>query len=67
MALARQWISSKVSKVQTVDPNADLVRRIKEAADTWSFVAQVLGLKWRKDAARSEMVMTQPDVSAKET
>ena len=67
MAPARQQISSKFSKVQTVDPNADLVRSIKEAADKWSFVAQMLGLKWRKDAARSKTVMTQPHFSAKET
>jgi hypothetical protein len=58
MAPARQQKSSECSEVQvqTVDPNADLVRRIKEAADKWSFVAQNLGLKWRKDAARSKMV-----------
>ncbi|KAF8495236.1 prolyl oligopeptidase [Russula emetica] len=30
--------------------------KIKEAADKWSFVAQTLGLKWRKDAARRIMV-----------
>lgn len=39
-----------------MDPSVDLVRRIKEAADKWSFVAQTLGLKWRKDTARSKMV-----------
>jgi len=39
-----------------VDYNAEFVRSIKEDADKWSFVAQTLGLKWRKGAARSEMV-----------
>jgi len=55
MAPVRQQKSSECSEVQTVDPNADLVRRIKEAADKWSFVAQNLGLKWRKDATRNKM------------
>jgi hypothetical protein len=55
MALARQQKSSKCSEVQTVDPNADLFHRIKEAADKWSFVAQMLGLEWHKDTARSRM------------
>lgn len=55
MVLARQQKSSKCSEVQTVDPNVDLVRRIKETADKWSFVAQMLGLKWHKDATRSRM------------
>jgi hypothetical protein len=49
MALASQPKSSKCFEVQTADPDADLVRRIKEAADKWSFVAQTLGLQWRTD------------------
>ena len=49
MALASQRSSSKCFEVQTADFNADLVHRIKEAADKWSFVAQTLGLQWRTD------------------
>jgi hypothetical protein len=55
MAPASQQSSSKWFEVQTVDRNADLVRRIKEAADKWSFVAQTLGLKRRTDAASKKM------------
>ena len=49
MAPASQRNSSKCFEVQTADSKADLVRRIKEAADKWSFVAQTLGLQWRTD------------------
>ena len=41
--------------MQMADRNADLVPRIKEAADKWSFVAQTLGLKWRTDAVSRKM------------
>jgi hypothetical protein len=55
MEPASQQKSSKCFEVQTADLNVDLVRRIKEAADKWSFVAQTLGLKWRTDAANKKM------------
>jgi hypothetical protein len=51
MAPASQQMSSKCFEMQTADRSADLGRRIKEAADKWSFVAQTLGLKWRTGAA----------------
>jgi len=49
MAQASQQKSSEWFEARWVVLNADLVQRIKEDADKWSFVAQTMGLEWRTD------------------
>jgi len=55
MAQASQQNSSKWFEARWVVLNADLVQRIKEAADKWSFVAQTMGLEWHTDSTRIKM------------
>jgi hypothetical protein len=55
MVQASQQNSSKWFEARWVVLNADLVQRIKEAADKWSFAAQTMGLEWDTDGTRIKM------------